>query len=77
MSTVRTIVAIEDLHLWSIDTSHPYLNGKMGLDVYMKQLEGFTQGYPNELVCLLDKALTEKNRAADNGISECTKPCLN
>ena len=60
MSTIRTILAlaaIEDLHLRSIDISHAYLNGKMDLDVYMEQPEGFSQGNPNELVCLLDKAL--------------------
>jgi len=60
MPTVRTILvlaAIEDLHLRSIDISHAYLNGKMDLDVYMEQPEGYTQGDPKELVCLLDKAL--------------------
>ena len=29
----------------------------MDLQVYMEQPEGFTQGDPKELVCLLDKAL--------------------
>jgi len=60
MPTVRTIftlVAIEDLHLCSINILHTYLNSKMDLDIYMEQLEGFTQGNPKELVCLLDKAL--------------------
>jgi len=60
MPTVRmilTLVAIEDLHLHSIDISHAYLNGKMNLDIYMEQPEGFVQGDPKELVCILDKAL--------------------
>jgi len=55
--TILTLVAIEDLHLCSIDILHAYLNGKMDLEVYMQQPEGFTQGNPKELVCLLDKAL--------------------
>ena len=60
MQTVRTILAlaaIDDLHLRSIDISHAYLNGKMDLQVYMEQPEGFAQGNPRETVCLLDKAL--------------------
>src|SRR5882724_9219642 len=60
MSTVRTIlalVAIEDLHLQSIDILHTHLNGKMDIDVYMEQPEVFMQGSPKKLVCLLDKAL--------------------
>jgi len=60
MSTVRTIlalVAIEDLHLQSIDILHTHSNGKMDLDVYMEQPEVLMQGSPNELVCLQYKAL--------------------
>ena len=67
MPTIRTILtlaAIEDLHLPSVDILHAYLNGKMEVDVYMEQPEGFTQGNPKELVCLLDKALYEAKQGS-------------
>ena len=55
--TILALAAIDKLHLHSIGISHMYLNGKMDLQFYMEQLEGFSQGDPKELVCQLDKAV--------------------
>ena len=54
---VLTLAAIHDLHLWSVDISYTYLNGKIDCKVYMEQPEGFAEGYPKELICLLKTVL--------------------
>jgi hypothetical protein len=54
---ILALAALHDLHLWSVDVSNAYLNGDMDCDVYMEQPEGFAQGNPKELVCLLKKSL--------------------
>ena len=38
---ILELAAIHDLHLWSVDVSNAYLNGKMNCDVYMEQPKGF------------------------------------
>ena len=54
---VLAMAAIHDLHLYSIDISHAYLNGEMDCDAYMEQPEGFAVGDPREMVCLLRKSI--------------------
>jgi hypothetical protein len=54
---ILALAALHDLHLWSVDISNAYLNGDMDCDVYMEQPEGFVEGNPKELVCLLKKSL--------------------
>ena len=54
---VLALTAIHDLHLWSVDISYAYLNGEIDYKVYMEEPEGFAEGDPKELVCLLEKVL--------------------
>ena len=54
---ILALAAIHGLHLWSVDVSNTYLDGKMDCDVYMEQPEGFEQGDHKQTVCLLKKVL--------------------
>ena len=54
---IFALTAIHDLHLWSVNVSNAYLNGKMDCDVYMEQPEDFEEEDHKEIVCLLKKAL--------------------
>jgi hypothetical protein len=54
---ILALAALHDLHLWSVDVPNTYLNGDMDCNVYMERPEGFPQGNPKELVCLLKKSL--------------------
>jgi hypothetical protein len=60
---ILALAALHDLHLWSVDVSNAYLNGDMDCDVYMEQPEGFAQGNPKELVCLLRRKSLESQDA--------------
>ena len=53
---VLALAVIYDLYLLSVDISYAYLNGEINCKVYMEQPEGFVEGDPQELVCLLQKA---------------------
>lgn len=51
LSSIRVIpalTAIQDLHLYSIDVSHAYFNRDMDCEVYMTQLEYFTEEDPRK-----------------------------
>ena len=53
MAFIHTILALavfQGLHLWSVDISNAYLNGKMDCDIYMEQPEGFAEGNQKEWV---------------------------
>ena len=54
---ILALAALHNLHLWSVEVSNTYLNGNMDCDIYMKQPEGFAEGNPKDLVCLLKKSL--------------------
>ena len=54
---ILALAALHDLHLWSVDVPNAYLNGDMDCDVYMEQPEGFAEGNPKDVVCLLKKLL--------------------
>ena len=55
LQVILALAAIHDLHLWSVDISNVYLNGKMDYNVYMEYPEEFVEGDQKELVCLLKK----------------------
>ena len=57
LRVILAFTATHDLHLWSVNVSDTYLNGEMNCDIYMEQPEGFAEGNPMEIVCLLQKAL--------------------
>ena len=54
---VLALAAIHDWHLWSVDISHPYLNGEINCEVYMEQPIGFREGDPKKIVFKLEKGL--------------------
>ena len=62
---ILALAVIHNLHLWSVNVSNTYLNGKMDCDVYMEQPEGFEQGDHKEAVCLLQKALYDMRQGGN------------
>jgi len=56
---ILALAALHDLHLWSIDISHAYLNGEINCEVYIEQPEGFAERNLKEVVCKLNKEFME------------------
>ncbi len=55
---VLALVAIEDMEIHQMDVKTAFLNGDLEEEIYMEQLEGFTQE-GEHLVCKLHKSLYE------------------
>lgn len=52
-----SLVSVNDLHLHQMDVITAFLNGDLDEEVFMEQPEGYEEGEPSQVVCLLRKAL--------------------
>lgn len=55
-ATLRAILAksaLDDVEVESVDISAAFLNGEIDAEIYMKQPDGFPQGSPDQVLCLI------------------------
>jgi hypothetical protein len=68
MTTIRVLVACNDLLIHQIDVKTAFLNGELDEEIYMKQADGFVAPGQENKVCRLKNSLYGLSSGMRNSI---------